>query len=240
MARYLLGCNDSSPKVRIDDGQNKATKRFTNLKGLSQMIHLFSILLATLSTHALACEIEITKTMHDRLAGPGLGCINQYFESRNLAEISLGENEHNGTPYLFKDPMDMTFDEHILFRLPSNSGPLGKDARKAIAQSIYRSYLSTLKFNGQSCQLQLFAGDNVLGLEDFSDFERSLSDQPGSRIMLTKDDVSNPSWKLICGNMGQEKIVKEGKYFFLFVDVYENTNPLKLKDHLSYYLFSLR
>ncbi len=204
------------------------------------MTVLLSLLLASFSTTAFACEIEVTKTMHERLAGPGLGCLETYFESRNLAEISLGENEHNGTPYLFKDPMDMTFDEHILIRLPSISTPLGKEKRKSVAQSIFRTYLKSLKFNGESCHLQLYSDEKILGLDDFIDFERSLSNQPGSRIMLTKDDVSNPSWKLTCGNLENEKVVKEGKYFFLFVDLYENTDPLKLKDHLSYYLFSLR
>lgn len=204
------------------------------------MTALLSLLFASLSTSAFACEIEVTKTMHERLAGPGLGCVETYFETRNLAEISLGENEHNGTPYIFKDPMDMTFDEHILIRLPYASTPLGKEKRKSVAQSIFRTYLKSLKFNGEPCQLQLYSGEKVLSLDDFMDFERSLSDQPGSRIMLTKDDVSNPSWKLTCGNLDSAKVVKEGKYFFLFVDVYENTNPLKLKDHLAYYLFSLR
>lgn len=198
---------------------------------------LFALLLPLTS---FACPLEVTKTMHANLAGPGLGCIDEYFSSRNLGQISLGESEHTGKQFIFRDSADMVFDEHILFRLSEQSAPLEQEGRKKIAQEIFQFYLSSLKNDAGKCELQLYSGEKRLGLADFKEFERSLADQPGSRIMLTKEDVAQPSWKLICQENGQAKIEKEGKYFFLFVDVYENKTLQNTRDHLAYYLFSLR
>jgi hypothetical protein len=199
-----------------------------------------TLLLLLLPLTSLACPMEVTKTMHANLAGPGLGCIETYFGSRNLGQISLGESEHTGKQYLFRDTADMVFDEHFLFRLTEQTGPLEKMGRKKIAQEIFQKYLQSLKNDIGQCELQLFSAERRLGLEDFRDLERSMADQPGSRIMLTKEDVTAPSWKLICQENGQAKVEKEGKYFFLLVDVYENKSLLNTKDHLAYYLFSLR
>ncbi len=199
-----------------------------------------SLLLLLLPLTSFACPLEVTKTMHANLAGPGLGCINEYFSARNLGQISLGESEHTGKQFVFRDVADMVFDEHILFRITEQSGPLEKEGRKKVAQEIFQFYLNSLKNDSGICDLQLYSGDRRLSLADFRDFERTLADQPGSRIMLTKEDVAHPSWKLVCQENGQSKIEKEGKYFFLFVDVYENKTLQNTRDHLAYYLFSLR
>lgn len=202
------------------------------------MKSLFALAALVISTPSFACEIQLTKTELPIQANNP--CLDTYFQTRNLGQFTLGEDERTGVPKIYRDYSDLSFGELLLFKLENNA-PLGAAGRKAAVEKIYQSYMNNLRNDFGACTMQIFAAEKQIQFSDLIESARSIANQPGTRMMLTKDDVKNPSWKLICNDQsGKEVVEKSGNYFFFFVDVYENTTPQNLKDHLSNYLFSFR
>lgn len=197
-------------------------------------------LLTSLSSQA--CDFEITKTelpLENKVRHENL-CLENYFEKRDLGRFSLGEDHRTGAPVIFRDTANSSFGEMYLFKTNSDD-LLGIQGRLALAKKVYANYMNSLRNDFGACKLEIRSGDRLLSIEDFIPSERNEAEQPGSRLMLTKDDVKSPHWKLLCADAnGKEKIEKEGDYFFIFVDIYDNISPGTLQNNLGKYLFSFR
>lgn len=209
---------------------------------------LFSTLLLSFSTASAKfqeadCEFVVTKTMIpiDKKTSHQNLCLRDYMINRDLAFHSLSETQQ-GSIIFVKNDKTMQFDDMLLFELPKQNGkPLENQGRLELVKLILGSFFSELKNSYGSCELKLYSDSKELTLADFKESARDADGQPGTRLMLRKDDVANPRWELICPlESGDKEVVKSGDYFFIFVDVYENTGENeKLKGHLSRFLFSL-
>lgn len=203
---------------------------------------LLSLLWMTLS-HASAqkiCSIDVQKTlfpMEGENYHQGL-CINDYFLKRDLTNFSTGEDKF-GLPLILNDTVQMVFDDMLLIQTPIDTTT---DANRIeLIKRIYASYMNSLKNQYGSCELIIKSGDKKLTVNDLKVFERTANDQTGSRLMLTKDDVTDPRWMLICPNQaGDYTITKSGNYFFMFIDLYGNDGKTNLKGNLVQFLMSFR
>lgn len=199
----------------------------------------FIVLFLTLvSSQSSACDFNITKSvvpLEQQTEFSNL-CLDTYFEKRDLAFQSLSEETVKFVP----DAEALVFDDMVLFETTQPS-PLEESGRLVLIEQIFNLYMANLKaYNGQ-CELQMYSGEQRLSLNDFLVLQRTEGGQPGTRRQLTKDDVANPSWKLLCPNKdGQPYVLKSGKYFFVFIDVYENKTLASTKTHLAKYMFSFR
>ncbi|MBY0383621.1 hypothetical protein K2X05_00555 [bacterium] len=163
-------------------------------------------------------------------------CLNDYFEKRDLAFQSLSDE----TMKIVPDAETLVFDDMILFET-NKTLPLEENGRLELVEQIFNQYMSNLKAYNGLCELQIYSGEQKLSLNDFLILQRTEGGQPGTRRQLTKDDVASPSWKLLCPNQeGQPYVLKSGKYFFVFVDVYENKTFTSTKSHLAKFMFSFR
>lgn len=200
---------------------------------------MFSILVSVFvfasSAFGSECDKRITKVMIPMSFDAEQGiCFDDYFANRNLSKISISSDDGA----LFEDAKNMAFDDMLLF---SYDKPMGEEGRLNIAKEIYQSYRQSLKDPMGACDIQLWNGDKQLQVTDFQIAKREAEGQPGTRIIIKSEDFKSPSWKLVCKSvLGGENVVKQGKYFFVFVDVYENIGTANLKNHLSQYLFSHR
>lgn len=203
----------------------------SNMKSLLFLIPFFSSL-------AMACDISVVKTMvpwNSQTTHTGL-CIDRYFEGRHLLTTSISDE----IPVLFEDLDNMVFDDMLLVEL-NNSAPLEERGRLEVLKKIFSSYKQSLKNPWGACDLKMYSGENEISFEDFHISSREEGGQPGTRRMLTKDDVSKPSWRVFCPNSaGQKVLLKRGDYFFVFVDFYENKTLTSTKAHFAKFLFSLR
>ena len=134
----------------------------------------------------------------------------------------------------------MQYDDMILFNLPNQDGTsLGESGRLALVKNLLAVYFKSLKNEHGSCDLSLYEGTQLLKLENFKLIARTIDGNPGTRLMLTKDDVKNPSWKMLCPNEnGIFNVAKSGNYFFIFADVHENVTISTTTTHFSQFLFS--
>lgn len=170
------------------------------------------------------------ETIHSNL------CLDRYFEERELITTSISDE----LPVLFQDFDNMVFDDILLIET-QKSLPLEEKGRLEILESIFQSYKSSLKSPYGSCDLKLLSGEKEISFEVFQILAREEGGQPGTRRMLTKDDVSQPNWQVFCSNSSGEKILfKSGTYFFVFVDIYENKTLQNTSAHLAKFLFSFR
>lgn len=198
---------------------------------------------STLS-HAMTspvCDFHVIKSVVPRM-DDGASCLQDYFAGHNLAQFSL--SFQTGTPIY--DSVTMQFDDMLLFTLP-HTNPLGESGRTALVEEIFQAYQSSLRDMMGACTANIYSGDKLLSLKDFSKHKREEGGQPGTRLMIKSEDISSPHWELLCQDAaGKPVLAKEGNYFFIFVDVYEN---LALSDHkatpkyvghLAKYLFSYR
>lgn len=191
---------------------------------------------------AADCDLLVTKVSVPFLSPDVEGplCLEDYFELRKLASYSIGQSKL-GTPTLFYDTENIQFDDMFLFK-PNSTDRLGNEGRLSLVKSIYRALLSSLQNEFGTCSLHLYSATKELTIEDFLYYHREEAGQPGSRLMLTYEDVTGSRWELLCSDdQGKEVVEKAGTYFFIFVDVYENIGTIPtLQDHLSKYLISLR
>lgn len=198
---------------------------------------LFLGLFAFIS-QAGACDFNIVKSvipLEQKTEFSEL-CLNTYFEKRDLAFQSLSEE----TVQIVPDAETLVFDDMVLFE-SNKTLPLEEQGRLELIEQIFNQYISNLKAYNGKCELQMFSGEQRLTISDFLILQRSEADQPGTRRQLTKDDVASPNWKLLCPNKdGQPYVLKSGKYFFVFIDVYENKTISSTKAHFSKFLFSFR
>jgi hypothetical protein len=195
-----------------------------------------------LSVPAFAsCDFQITKTMipigqktyHENL------CLKEYFALRDMAFQSLTESPQ-GLLLLVYDPMTIDFDDMILFKT-KDSFLGGEPGRIILLRRFYKEFLRSLKNTFGKCKLQVFSEKKLVGVDDFKVSKRLEADLVGTRLMLTKDDVKDPHWQLLCPNeKGEMSITKSGKYFYIFIDIIENNGNVKLVDHLAKFLFALR
>lgn len=188
-----------------------------------------------------ACDLQIRKTanpinqqtQHEHL------CLNDYFANRDLAFHSISINSMQFL--MSKSLTTMQYDDMILFDLPAQTvKPLGDSGRLAVVKTILSSYFNNLRNEFGACSLSLYDGAKVLTIDDFKLSARNIEGQPGTRLMLTKDDVADPAWEMTCPTeSGAQSVAKSGNYFFIFVDVYENVSISTTTTHYSQFLFSL-
>lgn len=188
-----------------------------------------------------ACDLQIRKTanpINQQTVHEGL-CLDEYFATRDLAFHSISINSMQFL--MSKSPTTLQYDDMILFDLPPETPkPLGESGRLAVVKTILSSYFSHLRNEFGSCTLSLYDGTQTLTIDDFKKFPRDIEGQPGTRLILTKDDVKNPSWEMTCPTeSGASYVAKSGKYFFIFVDVHENVSISTTTTHYSQFLFSL-
>lgn len=166
-------------------------------------------------------------------------CLEEYATQRDFANMSLGETEL-GKLYEFRDPTGIYFYDMMTFITPVTS-LLGNDGRKSLVTRMYNAILSSLKNEFGACQLEMYSGDKKLSLNDFIKAARDAQGHPGTRLILTKDDVPSPRWLLQCPTQsGEVQVVKKGNYFFTFAEVYESNGDPKLKGNLAQYLLSFK
>ncbi len=202
----------------------------------------FLVSLFFVTVESSACDFQITKTagqLNSQTHHKDL-CLQDYFQQRNLGFQSLSRDAVNYV--IISDLEKMYFDDMLLFEMPHQKGiPLEKAGRLKWVKEIYIQYFASLKNEYGACSLRLYSGKELLSLNDFIPTERDVNGQPGSRLMLTKDDIQNPSWELACPSAtGAMEVSKKGKYFFMFVDIYENKNLTQTQTHFSQFLFSLQ
>ena len=188
-----------------------------------------------------ACYLIIRKTanpinqqtVHENL------CLDDYFAKRDLAFHSISINAMQFL--MSKNLSTMHYDDMILFDLPAQTvTPLGEAGRLAVVKTILTAYFNNLSNEFGACSLTLFDGTKALTMDDFKLSARNIEGQPGTRLMLTKDDVKNPAWEMSCPTeSGAHEVTKSGEYFFIFVDVYENISIATTTTHYSQFLFSL-
>jgi hypothetical protein len=188
-----------------------------------------------------ACDLQIRKTanpINQQTEHEGL-CLNEYFAIRDLAFHSISVNSMYFL--MSKSPTTMQYDDMILFDLPPHTAkPLGESGRLTVVRTILSSYFSHLRNEFGTCTLSLYDGSQKLTIDNFQRFSRDIEGQPGTRLMLTKDDVKDPSWEMTCPTAsGASSVAKSGKYFFIFVDVHENLSISTTTTHYSQFLFSL-
>lgn len=197
---------------------------------------LVSILVLMGTAFGADCDKSIKKVLMPLSFDTEQGmCFDDYFSQRNLTKISINDDGQ-----MFPDTNNMAFDDWLLFAYEK---PMGESGRLQIVKEIYQSYRSSLKNEFGFCDIQLWSADKQLQVEDFQIVQREEAGQPGTRITIQSENVVDPSWKLVCTSPFDEskKVVKQGKYFFIFVDVYENIGTAAgLDNHLSKYLFSHR
>lgn len=189
----------------------------------------------------MACDFVIKKTvvpLNSQTEHTGI-CLDDYFLSRDLA--FNGFSRETNLPILKPNFVDINFDDMLLFELPKNAEkPLGPVGRFRFAEEILLQFFSSLKNKNGPCYLRLYDGEQLLSFKDFKLISREEGGQPGTRLMLTKDDVKNPYWEMLCfSEKGPLEVVKKGQYFFIFADVYENVSITTTKTHFSKFLFSL-
>ena len=199
---------------------------------------LFVFLLLIFFAKSEACNFNVMKTMiplEQKTEFSDL-CLNDYFQKRDLAFQSLID----GTIQMKPDAETLVFDDMILFET-TRTLPLEEKGRLELIEQIFIQYTSNLKAYNGKCELQMYSGEQKISLNDFLILQRTEGGQPGTRRQLTKDDVVSPGWKLLCPNKdGQLYTLKSGKYFFVFIDVYENKTLSATKTHLAKFLFSFR
>jgi hypothetical protein len=188
-----------------------------------------------------ACDLQIRKTgnpINQQTTHEGL-CLDDYFATRDLAFHSI--NIDSMKFLMSKSLTTMQYDDMILFDLPPQTPkPLGDTGRLTLVKTILSSYFNNLRNEFGACSLSLYDGTNVLTIDDFKLSARDIEGQPGTRLMLTKDDVKNPAWEMTCPTeSGAQSVAKSGKYFFIFVDVHENMSISTTTAHYSQFLFSL-
>jgi hypothetical protein len=197
-----------------------------------------ALIFIAFSAHAYACDVQIVKTIIplNQQLNHTLLCADQYFEKRS--PLTLSADDESGM--IFQDPIDMVFYDMILFESPLTL-PLEEEGRLQLIDTLFESYKRSLKNHWGTCELKIQSNARDLSLADFHIVSRTEGGQPGTRRMLTKDDVEAPSWQVLCPTSdGQMKIFKSGSYFFVFVDVYENKTLSKTKAHMAKFLFSFR
>lgn len=161
-------------------------------------------------------------------------CFDEYFYIRDLANKSISDD----TAQVFNDTQKMQFDDMLLF---SYDSPMGEAGRVAIIRDIYQSYKQSLRNEYGACTVSLFSGSKELTIADFKQESREAEGQPGTRLIIKSEDISEPRWQLQCPSATGELVVsKTDDYFFIFIDVYENIGTMNLKNHLSKFLFSYR
>ncbi len=212
------------------------------LLGVLFSLFLFSFSSSAVQVPDVVCDVLVTNTMvslEAKSTHEGL-CLSDYMLKRDFAFKSLSENQAGAT-IIINDPEKMYFNDSFLFQVAeAKKNPLEDEGRLAIVQKIVSLFFSELKNKHGSCELKLYSDQKRLMLADFKQFARKAEDLPGTRLMLTRDDVKNPSWELECPNAKNEKeISKSGNYFFLFVDVYQNKAEKRFKGHVAELLFSL-
>lgn len=211
------------------------------LKLLTQLYFLSVALL--FCKPLFACDIQIKKTAY-----PILGsvihnnlCIDEYFKTRDLASYQISNTSM--TFLMSKSATSLQYDDMILFDLPiAITLPLEDEGQLRIVKRILNAYFDSLRSEFGPCKLKMFDGEIELSLEDFKVTQRNLDGQPGSRMMLTKDDVAIPHWELKCpvNQEGDLEVVKSGHYFFVFADVHENVSIKTTTTHYAQFLFSFR
>lgn len=210
--------------------------------GLKSLIAVF--IFAASSAQAESCDLKIFATsmaIEGQTKDLDL-CLDQYTEARNIGMYSQSEG-FNGKIDLVRDPQYIQFYDMFLFE--TGTKPLGETGRLDLVKSIYASFQKSLKNEFGRCEMKITAGTKAnptprtLTIDDFIFYVREEGGQPGSRLMLTKDDVTAPQWELVCPNgAGGTLVEKSGNYFFVFIDVYENLGTGNLRGHLSQVLFS--
>lgn len=210
--------------------------------GLRSMIFLFFVLSTGQAlSQSAACDFVIKKTvypLYNQTEHEGV-CLEDYFLSRDLAFHSF--DRLTNTALLSPNAIDINFDDMLLFELPKKSGtPLDERGRLGLVEQILGQFFESLKNNYGACYLRLYEGSQLLSLRDFKKSARDAGGQPGTRLMLTKDDVKDPSWEMVCPSQkGPLQVAKKGKYFFIFADVHENVSLTTTKTHFAQFLFSL-
>jgi hypothetical protein len=204
-----------------------------------RMVLGFLIFFSFLQSYA--CDLQIRKTanpINQQTVHQDL-CLDDYFAARNLAFHSISANSMQFL--MSKSATTMQYDDMILFDLPLQTAkPLGEAGRLAVVKTILTSYFSSLRNEFGACTLSLYDGAAILTIDDFKLTARDIEGQPGTRLMLTKDDVKNPAWEMTCPTeSGSYEVAKSGKYFFIFVDVHENVSITTTTTHYSQFLFSL-
>ena len=188
-----------------------------------------------------ACDLQIRKTanpINQQTVHQDL-CLDDYFAARDLAFHSISINSMQFL--MSKSPATMQYDDMILFDLPlQTTKPLGEAGRLTVVKTILSSYFGSLRNEFGVCTLSLYDGVTALTIDDFKLSARDIEGQPGTRLMLTKDDVKNPFWEMMCPTeSGSRYVAKSGKYFFIFADVHENVSISTTTTHYSQFLFSL-
>lgn len=211
------------------------------LKSIVQL-YVFSFVLVFYKP-VLACEIQIKKTAYPILGSINHEnlCIDDYFKTRDLATYQISNTSM--TFLMSKSTTSLQYDDMILFELPSTTAlPLKDEGRLTLVKQILDAYFGSLRNENGQCHLQMYDGDKTLSLKDFKIVPRDLDGQPGSRMILTKDDVLNPRWELLCpvNQEGSLGVFKSGNYFFVFADVHENVSIKTTTTHYAQFLFSFR
>jgi hypothetical protein len=188
-----------------------------------------------------ACDLQIRKTanpINQQTVHQDL-CLDDYFAARDLAFHSISVNSMQFL--MSKSSTTMQYDDMILFDLPAQTAkPLGEIGRLSVVKTILASYLNSLRNEFGVCTMELYDGKKILTIEDFKLSARDIEGQPGTRLMLTKDDVADPAWRMTCPTgSGSYEVAKSGNYFFMFVDVHENVSIATTTTHYSQFLFSL-
>jgi hypothetical protein len=166
-------------------------------------------------------------------------CLNEYFQLRDLGQFSYIDNS-KGKIVSYQDKQSIQLEDIILFEVSEKL--LGIKGRLKYIKEIYKKLNGSIKNDFGLCHVNLMDDDKTLSINDFILTAREEGDHPGSRLMLTNDDIKNPHWELICTNsMGIQKIVKKGTYVFIFIDIYENIGTKTIfSHHMAKYLFHLK
>jgi hypothetical protein len=204
-------------------------------------LFLFWVSLFSLPAFAAGgCEVNVQQASYPLKAFMPL-CIDDYFYSRDLGKQSQTVN-FNNQPTTFRDPENMQFNDYLNFKTRSPRA-LGTDGRLELVKTVLAAHRANLRNEFGLCTLNVYAGEKLLTVEDYLHKVRDKEELPGDRLYVYSAEQAGPTrWDLICPNgVGGEMVDKTGVDYYIFVDVYENTeDKAATQGHYISFLFSFR
>lgn len=173
-------------------------------------------------------------------------CLEKYFQIRQLHKMVADLDR--GVAY--EDPNVLRFYDIMLFTVHANDRPkrdFGIEGRTQLVSEVWSQMLGSMKTEEGPCALEFRDGQMSLDLMRHGPIQRVDNEHsnPGNRFVMKSEDYKDPHWNLTCpvktktGSV-EMKTLKQGKYFYLFLDVYENSQAPKdpKPTHMIQYLLS--